>query len=171
MSRYFFIFAALIFSILVVFASGAFTSVSADREAEVRVEGDADAQLILSPHDGPNGEVYAKYGTNGLLRVNFCTIVAEGVNVDASTYVGDVFDITNNGDVPVRLRCEWFGDNRGNVTMVTDPAGHTSGTGYWEYDNLGLANTVVVSILVDSHGLSCDSGLIDMIVITATCSE
>lgn len=94
----------------VVYGTGAFDSLTAQRDASVQVTGDASGYLGLAPADGPNG-AYASY-RNGQLRVSLngaldANASGSGVNPDAVTTVRDIFTITNQGTQPVAV---WLTD-------------------------------------------------------------
>lgn len=81
-----------------VYYTGAFTTLTAQRDANVRVAGDAGGYLALAPANGSNG-AYATQ-RNGELRVSLDGALTEGasgtgVNPDAVTTVRRVFTITN----------------------------------------------------------------------------
>lgn len=87
-----------------IYATGAFSNLSASRDANVRVAGDASGYLALQPSDGPNG-AYATQ-QNGQLRVSLTEVATangEGVNPNAITRVQSVFTITNQGTQPVEV--------------------------------------------------------------------
>ena len=97
-------------ALAVLVASGAFTSVSAERSAEIDIAGDASALLSMVPHEGPNG-AYVKEDEHGALYLDFSEFAAGGVNIDAVTVIRDICVITNNGTRAVTLRLEKEGDN------------------------------------------------------------
>jgi len=80
--------AMILVAAMVTLATGAFTSVSADREVSMTVAGDASALLGLEAH-----APYASYDDNGAIKIE----LSHGVNVEAETDLGKVFTITNNG--------------------------------------------------------------------------
>jgi hypothetical protein len=84
--------------------SGAFTSVSARRDVEVRVADDADALLRLVPADGPNGRAFAD-SDDGVLALDLSSTDAggEGVGVDSVYDFDDVFEIENRGTQTVSV--------------------------------------------------------------------
>lgn len=74
----------------VVYGTGAFDSLTAQRDANVQVTGDANGYLALQPSNSSNG-AYATY-RNGQLRVSLDGALDEnasgsGVNPDAVTTV------------------------------------------------------------------------------------
>ena len=93
--------AAVVLALAMVVSSTAFTAVSAERTAVVEVVGDADAAIVPSPHDGPNG-VYA-YFDDGLFVVDVSGsnpnggpggpgFAGQGVGPNALTRFDGVFD-------------------------------------------------------------------------------
>ncbi|WP_423995676.1 hypothetical protein [Halorubrum trapanicum] len=88
--------------------TGAFSSVSADRDVAVSVADDNDAFLSLSPSDGPNS-AYAQE-TDGMLEIAFDGSISDqsgpngtGINDQATTIIRDVFDIQNQGTQDVYI--------------------------------------------------------------------
>ena len=109
--------------------TGAFTSVSADRDVSVAVAGDADAFLALTPSDGPNG-AYASLDDGELvvrLDGSDDTPAGAGVNDDAVTRLTDVFRIENRGTQEVFVHVEPFGGDAvrllGGTTTAKNGAG------------------------------------------------
>ncbi len=115
-----------LFALLAVFvaiglatATGAFTSVQADRTATVNVAGDQAALLQLTPADQLNStsevgsEDYVDF-SQGQLQIN-----VDGLNTDATTDLGPVFNITNNGEDDVTVHIE-DGDEDSNATFDPD---------------------------------------------------
>lgn len=102
-----------------IYATGAFSTLTTQRNAEVAVTGDASGYLGLRPAPGPNGK-YAQQGKDGQLRLRVGEAVttgdasAEGLNPDAVTTVENVFTITNQGVQPVGL---WLSDGNDAVTF------------------------------------------------------
>jgi len=88
-----------------VLGTGAFSSVSADRNFDVVVSGDANAYLGLKPHPGPNG-AYADTTTQDELAIDFTgsnsniggdIAGGKGINANALSTFRNVFRITNQG--------------------------------------------------------------------------
>ncbi len=84
-----------------ILGTGAFTSVSADRDVSVTVADDADAFLRLAPCDSPNGQYVDN--EDGLLNINLSGSNSnsdpsgDGVNPHGITRFDDVFEIANQG--------------------------------------------------------------------------
>jgi hypothetical protein len=99
----------------VVYATGAFTTTTASRSADVQVTGDASAFLALQKSNGPNA-AFASYGPNGALQVTMggAGSRASGVNPDSRTEFENVFLITNKGAQPVSV---WFTGKSPAVTF------------------------------------------------------
>ncbi|WP_152420949.1 glycoside hydrolase family 97 catalytic domain-containing protein [Halorubrum coriense] len=78
--------------------TGAFSSVTANRDVSVQVAGDADAFLRLAPSSGPNGE-YATVTDTGQLGLDFSDTDSggQGLGPDSVYVFDDVFEITNQG--------------------------------------------------------------------------
>lgn len=71
--------------------------------------------IVLTPHDGPNGQTYAEIGPDGNLSIDLATV---GVNPNALTSVRNVFDVTNTGDEPL---CVWITHNASETVLFWVP--------------------------------------------------
>ena len=121
----------------IVFGTGAFTQVEADRTLDVNVADDANAFLALEAAS-ENAE-YVGTGTGGAgnsvvtLDLTSTTAGGSGINDDAVTTIDPVLNVTNQGTQEV------------NVTLVNAPEGvdFTNAP-----DNLGVGNTGQIGIEV-----------------------
>jgi len=161
----------ILLAAIVVMSTGAFTSVTADREATIEVADDANALLALEPTETANG-AYA-YQNGDKLKIDFSDVLGAGVNVDAVTTIDEVFTITNNGTQAVNITIEWSGDNAGKVQFAESAFGSAedlsvSATTSVTLDPLGSGSPTTISIAIDSNGLSDGDELINTITITAT---
>lgn len=106
-----------IFALVLIFAAigvaagtGAFTTAEADRTAEVDVAGDANALIGIEEADNTNGnELVEVDGTSGQVEMNLSaagTQDASGLNEDAATDLGNVLNITNNGEETIQFKME-----------------------------------------------------------------
>lgn len=148
-----------------VAGTGAFSSISADRDVSVTVTNDANAFLGLEPAEGTNG-VYATE-QNGQLQLRFdgTGTNAEGLNPNATTSFDDVFTVSNHGTqrVAVTIKDETNG--------VEFSAPTEDGTARLDgEDAVGVSldpgDTVPVSVLIDSENASTIESL-DSVTITA----
>lgn len=100
----------------VAVGTGAFTSVSADRNVSVSVADDSSAFLTLKQHVGgrPN-QVFSSH-KNGQLVLDFDETAAggDGVNRDAVTAFANVFKLENHGTQAVNV---WFEHSLPGVTF------------------------------------------------------
>lgn len=105
--------------------TGAFSSVEAERDVAVTVAEDANAYLGIEPMDGPNGN-YVDTTSSDALAVNLTgsndnvddgIAGGTGLNTNAVTAIGDVFQIQNQGtqDVELAVTPLAFGDVDGTV--------------------------------------------------------
>jgi len=160
----------------IVTATGAFTTVAAERTAEVSVAGDSAALLALSPTDGPNGAYAEENG--GLFEIDFSDV--GGVNDDAETDVQRVFNVTNQGTQDVTITITDSDTDDGTTVEGIDAVtfysladhGAKAASGDLEDGSfeLGTGETVTVSIYVDTNGYVDDGGdndLVDTVEITA----
>ncbi len=104
-------------------ATGAFTTVEAERTADIDAAGDANALLAIQPTEDPADSSFIQQSsTDG----STFEIVLDGqgsnngVNVNATTTAQNIFNITNNGeeDVDVWIATEG-GAQQGNVSVNT----------------------------------------------------
>jgi hypothetical protein len=147
------IFAALV----LVTASGAFTSVEADRTANIDVADDADAFLRLAPNASGNG-AYATQN-NGQLQIDLTSTTngGQGVNPNALTKADHVFDIQNQGTQTVDVSIQHGGANDNVVSFY-----HSGYTNNWGSSGsieettvtLDPGQKVSVGIEVDTRGYS-----------------
>lgn len=113
-----------------LFGTGAFTSVSANRDVAVDVADDSDAFLQIQPAtDGSGNELpNAQYAqeTNGTVELNFTdgnnsiSGGGGGFNADAETGVSEVFEVRNQGtqEVEVALQTSKQDDTSTNGTVI-----------------------------------------------------
>jgi hypothetical protein len=123
-------------------ASGAFTSTSAQRQAEISLAGDLSALLSVAPSEGPNGTYFVDSDGDGAYELDIMAIM-EGVNTNAITVLEEVFSITNNGTQTVTVAIEAVGDH---------PEALTFGD-LMEGIELGVGSSTPVSIVIDTYGL------------------
>ena len=109
-------------------ATGAFTTVQAERTAEVNVDGDANALLQITPVPDPaNSDFISENNTGG---GTFQISLDDNVNARASTSAEDLVNITNNGEEPVDV---WIATEGG--IQATNKSVNT--TFYIDDDNVG----------------------------------
>jgi len=95
-----------------VAATGAFTTVSAERTATVGVAGDSAALLGVSSADnGPFGAAVSEGTNSGVAEINLDSNAfgnAQGLNPQANTSLSPLVNVTNNGeeDVGVTITVE-----------------------------------------------------------------
>jgi hypothetical protein len=114
---------ALVLAASMVMATGAFSTVTAERSVDVKVTGDKNAFLALQPSDGPN-KAYAKMN-GGQLAINLngeAKVDGKGVNPDAVTSFDNVFTITNQGSQSVKV---WIEDGEKKVSFYAKTPGQT----------------------------------------------
>ena len=178
---------AIFAAIGLITATGAFTTVAASRTATVNVAGDGQALLGLEPYQGPNGygpsidSSAAKdnsYGyaqlNGGQLEINLAGFhnnnIGQGVNLNATTKLDHVFNISNQGTQTVSVSIEKTGANNGTVGFHK---GISSGARLDEGNSQTLTSgqTIPVSIVIDTTGhpgLGTTDELLSSITINAT---
>jgi hypothetical protein len=132
-----------------VYATGAFTNLTAQRDANIQVAGDASSYLALQPASGPNGEYASLRG--GKLHVSLIGVVdgaGEGVNQDALTVVRNIFTITNQGSQPIDV---WLTDASERVTFRTNG---TTIEGRNQAVTVRPGETLAVGLTVDTRQLT-----------------
>jgi hypothetical protein len=139
---------AVFVAVVALTATGAFTSVTAERTAEVDVAGDSNAYLQLQSYDGPNGH-YAKT-TGGTLELDLSdsnqgTPSGAGVNPNATTTIDNVFNITNQGTQSVFVN---INDDSGDVRFYNS-ANESLEDGTQE---IAPGETIQVGLSVDTTG-------------------
>jgi hypothetical protein len=164
-TRLFVVLAVFVVALSLV-GSGAFSTVTAERTVSVNVADDDAALLELTPHTGPNG-AYAD-GSSGELAINFDSVGASGVNQNATTTLGDVFNVTNQGTQSASVYITKTGANAGLVTFETAGGTQIDG-GPGNAVSVPVGSTVEVTIKIDTTGQNLAAGdtLLDSITIHA----
>ena len=181
---------AIFVAIGIVTATGAFTSVQAERTVDATVDSDANAIVGLSPFDGPNGnggaadtssDGYANV-ENGVLQLNlggYSSGSPQGysLNYNATTDYDYVFNVTNNGaqDFDYYITRDGEAANADNVVVFYEgPAGsgnNVTGTSA-NARTLTTGSTDSISVRVDltdvdSSDVTAGTSLLDGITIHA----
>ena len=124
-----------LFALLAVFAaiglvaaSGAFTSVEADRSATVSVAGDSAALLQFGV---VNSDV-ASTTTESTIQFDFSEVSSSssGVNENAVTLYDEGFRVTNNADSEITLSWSKSGTNTDSLVLVNTTSTSASSTTY-----------------------------------------
>jgi hypothetical protein len=167
-----------LFALLAVFAaiglvaaSGAFTTVEADRTATVNVAGDDAALLAIEP--GPdNPEYLDDTGDEVEFDITAGASGSQELNLDALTKIDGAITVTNNGANEVTLAVSVSGDNPGLVSInetgttndLTD--GSTTVT-------LTSGSSVDLDVVIDTRGAGLGAGdeIIDTITFEASDSS
>jgi hypothetical protein len=176
---------AVFAAIGLVTATGAFTSVEADRTVEVEVEGDASALLALEPADTsnyPNG-AYAR-SDGGQLQIvlnssNSPGNGGTGINQDAVTKLDNVFNITNQGTQPVDLTVTATANSPSNLNTGSGSGapniyfyqGGDEGSEFSGATSVSTGNTEQVGIFINSQDLSTTDTVDVTLTVNATASS
>jgi len=163
---------AIFMAIGIVTATGAFTSVQADRTVTATVDSDESALVGLTPYAGPNGYNGGSAGSsngyadikNGVLEMNLGggysagTAQSFALNYNATTEYDAVFNITNNGansfDYYITRNNAHAGAPNAVVFLQGDDV--TSGTNRMSAGNsttLASGTTHTISVKVDLDGV------------------
>ena len=124
--------------------TGAFTSVSANRDISVEVAGDQSALLAFekatTDEDGggrvtPNADDYVTLPSDGQLALDFTGSDegASGLNDDASTKFSNLFDIVNQGTQEVEVFVS--PDQPGGIAFFAEGPDTNDGSGTSDPDN------------------------------------
>jgi SOS response regulatory protein OraA/RecX len=146
-----------------VYGTGAFSTLTAQRNADIQVAGDAASYLSIKPSQGPNGEYADLRG--GKLRVSVGSALdgkGNGVNKNAVTVVRDIFTITNQGSQSVGV---WLTDSSNVVTFETGTKKKVL-EGRKNAITLKPGTTLHVGLTVDTRGKTKDD-LISSVTIHA----
>ena len=146
----------LVIAVVAVQASGAFTSVAAERNATIDVAGDDSALLALTPSNGPNGAYFTDSDSNGAYELAV-TRAGAGLNVDATIVIDDIFTITNNGTRAVTVTIQKTGDKAARADFGNIESGVA----------LGAGDSVSVGLTLDTHGLVDGDSVLTSITIVA----
>jgi len=151
---------AIFAAIGLVTATGAFTSVSAQRTVSVDIAGDSAALVGIQ-----STSQYA-YENNGQFLIDFSGNNpnfpggAEGVNPNATTRVDYLFNVTNNGDTTIDID---FIENSQYISLYNSstPSNGANVTG------ISSGSTIAVGIEVDTTNLNEGQGFNTTLTIEA----
>ena len=138
--------------------SGAFSTVTATRTVSVDTAGDDSALLQLTVHSGPNG-LYAQQTAGGQLEVLLDGGLgsSNGVNLNATTTVKRVFNVTNQGSQSVGVWVVKSGPRSSLVSFETD-GGAALDNSSASAQTLAVGATIQVAIVIDTSGQSLSAG-------------
>lgn len=120
-----------------VAATGAFTTVQAEREASVSTAGDGAALLQITKADG--SQFAEAGGSNGELTINLANSDGDGLNLDSQTLEDGVIDITNNGNDDIV------------ITATADTVDSTTAEFYVEDDELTEDSNIASEASLDQE--------------------
>ena len=103
--------------------TGAFTSVEANRNADIQVANDSGALLTFDSSDNLNGDYVVERDDGIVLDISSDNgnILGNGVNDDATTFLRDLFDIQNQGSTDVIVYAEFSGSGSGKPGFAEFP--------------------------------------------------
>lgn len=114
---------AIFAAIGLVTATGAFTTVQADRTVNVQVSGDSSALLVIDESSNAPSVVGSSGGASG--EISFTIGSSTGLNENATTVLTPIVNVTNNGNEAVNLTVSATSDNGGVTVVVVDPTNAT----------------------------------------------
>jgi|APHM01.1.fsa_nt_gi Protein of unknown function (DUF1102). len=139
-----------------ILATGAFTTVSADRTADVNVGGDSDALLTLT--EGSTNPQFVDTDSAGSIEFSI-TSGAQGnqdLNLNALTEIDGAIEATNNGQNDVTLNLSLSGDNTGLIsffdTSISSPNSTSDDLSEDGSVTLSPGNTVNIDVVIDTRG-------------------
>jgi hypothetical protein len=145
-----------LFALLAVFAaiglvaaSGAFTTVEADRTADVNVAGDDSALLSIESNDTAGNGAYLTGG--GSDEVEFDLTAGannnEELNLNATTNISSVITVANQGSQEVNLTISLSGDNP-NLVSINETGTNNDLTS--TNVTLGVGDKVTLDVVIDT---------------------
>lgn len=139
--------------------TGAFTQITAERDATVQVAGDAGSLLSITPGGGPNGNRYVSTDAQtGEIIIDLSTEDADGVAPNAVTRANDVLTVTNQGTQAVDFHVTDSTPEGVSQDLVTFEANGGSIEGSANAVELGTGNVLDVDIVVDTTGTNFGNG-------------
>jgi len=136
--------------------SGAFTSVSANRDVEIDVEGDASAFLQITPakegeSNTPNAAEYVETGEDGTVYLDFSNTDesvegagGSGLNNDATTIFDNLLDFTNQGTQDIEVGVVNDGSTPGSFYAENGQGNGQSDNTSFDVDDFGNGNSAQV---------------------------
>jgi hypothetical protein len=148
----------LFVAIGLITATGAFTTVTAERTATVSTAGDSAALLSLTPSDGSNGDYVDDSGDT--IEINLDSPNGDGVNLNALTQIDDMLVITNQGTQEVGVYITKSGNNSDLVTFYDGVHTNSSRVAIESDGNahvIGTGESFNVSMDIDTRGEDLDA--------------
>lgn len=156
--------------------TGAFTNASADRNADLVIEGDASSFLSIAAMDSANAAKYVDT-TDDTLGLNFDADSdgpGSGFNQNSDYRVKNLFTITNNGSQPVTIYIDGAGsgDAGKRLKWVNENGGGDGATrGSVDGTTLAVSETIEVGLDLQFRGNSDGDVISDEITIRAEMSS
>jgi len=151
-----------------VFGTGAFTTVSAQRSVSVSTAGDADALLSLQPGT-ENGDFVET--DDGTARIDFAAGgLADGLGTDSQYRFDDLLRVQNRGTQSVFLFTEVDGSSLGDGSLSLFTESPDTPLTAANAVELETGEAVPVGAFVDTTGLETDEFDVD-VTITATVEQ
>ncbi|QSG16013.1 DUF1102 domain-containing protein [Halapricum desulfuricans] len=144
--------------------SGAFTSVSAERNVSISVASDANAFLRLAPcSESQNGD-YVTGADSGTMTLNLSdsnnNVAGSGLNPDATTVIHNIFEICNQGtqSVGVWLETNPVENDNGDdaVSLYRDSTQNAPVTGADNAICLDTGQCICVGLVARTQGIDPD---------------
>ena len=137
--------------------SGAFTSVTAERDVEVAVAEDANAFLRLEAAGSSNSEAFVEE-EDGTIAIDITETeddggetLGEGLNPNAETVIDDLFVIQNQGTQEIEVEIdEEFDPIEANVLEVDGDEDAESGDLLSDPQTLGVGDVATIGLVLDT---------------------
>ena len=171
----------------VIGGTGAFSSVTAERNVTIATEGDASAALALEAADSKNADDYVTPPNGGEIVLNLDgtqggSADSTGINQSAVTVIKNLIKVTNNGSQGISSLELDLQDNNGVVSesdannifrFTTQNSGgpHPNGGDVTDGNGIGVGNNMNFGVEIDllNHSLSSiPSGTNFRLTITAS---
>lgn len=154
-----------------LFASGAFTSVEAERTVELNTSDDSDALLAFAPN---NPDTFAENNVIGEDTAGGSSLISieqSDLNENAVTRFEETLRVTNNGDKDVGLSIDGAeSDDGGQLGDVLDV--QESGTSIVDTPiDLAAGDDITLDIVIDLQGTNSGDDLDDISTVVFVADE
>jgi hypothetical protein len=138
--------------------TGAFTNITATRNAIVNVTGDASALLSIRAGDNPNGSAYVSTRDNGEIEIELSTGSSSGVNPNAVTQVDGLLRVMNQGTQPVGFYIEDSAPEGVDTDVVEFQTDGVSVEGTDNVVTLEVGEELILDVEVDTTESEFENG-------------
>jgi hypothetical protein len=171
---------AVFVAIALVAATGAFTSVEADRTVSVNVSDDSDALLALEPNgSSANGNYASQTGTTVEINLNedASNVDGAGVNDNATTKIFYIVNVTNQGTQAVDVEAGVSNENSDVEVSVVGNVSNQPNTNAQDVEltsssvnSLGTGDKMSLGLVIDANNAT-DVNFNETVTLTAEDSD